>query len=704
MSGAAKPARASAATKGRPAGSTSVGSKPAGSVAVAASGRRLSLTSLPVYAAIAAVVGSLALVFTGAAAPTLLGDAGPLVRFGLPIAEFAFDTLMALTLGALLLAVFVIPRTQGRRGDVDPTWLAVMGIAQTAAALWTLTSVAVLILTYIATAGAQAYQGDLGGQLSSFVTEIDLGRIWLVLVVLIAVLSVLVFAVRSYLGVGLTTLFSMLTLVPQALMGHSAGASGHMEAVNSLGIHLVGVVAWTGGLLVLCLLAPRLAGRRDLDALIGRFSVIALIAFVLVVYSGVFNASVRVGPEDVFGTRYGLVVVAKALLSLGLGALGFAHRRYVIGRLAAGGDRVRLLFRLLLGEVVLFAGTMSLAVVLSRSQPPIPDEPPAQPTPSELLTGEPLPPRPSWGAYFTEWRLDPLWILIPTAMMVLYALAYLRLRRRGDAWPIGRLISWMLGMCMLIYVTCGGPAVYGMVLFSGHMIQHMALVMVVPLPMVFGAPITLLMRAVPARRDGSRGPREWVLGAIHSPYLRFWAHPIVAAINFSGSLVVFYHAGLMEPALSTHIGHQLMVVHFLAAGYMFAQSLIGIDPGVNRFPYPIRLVVLLVTMAFHAFFGISIMSATALIAGDWYGNMGHGWGFTALEDQVAGGEVAWGIGELPVLIIAISLAVQWTRASGREAKRRDRAEDRTGDAELNAYNEMLARLAAQDERGGPRGR
>src|SRR5690606_41555585 len=90
-------------------------------------------------------------------------------------------------------------------------------------------------------------------------------------------------------------------------------------------------------------------------------------------------------------------------------------------------------------------------------------------------------------------------------------------------------------------VTSGGPAVYGLVLFSGHMVQHMLLAMVVPIFLVLGAPVTLALRALPARTDGSHGPREWLLALVHSRWAQFWARPVVAAINFAGSMIVFYY-------------------------------------------------------------------------------------------------------------------------------------------------------------------
>lgn len=671
--------------------------------------RRLRRAAVPLFLVAGFVLGTWALFFTGAAAPTILNDSGPLGRFGLPVAEFLFDSSMAVTIGALVLACTVVPRVSRAkrvrhkdRGDTDSAadtpdvaWSTTLRVAEVASIVWTLAAIAVLVLSFVDTAGAQAFKGNFSGQLWVYVSQVASGRMWAFIIVDVAIVSMLVFAVRSYTGIGLVTLLAFVALVPQALMGHAAEASGHIQAVNSIGLHLLAVTVWLGGLIALAFLSPVLTRREDLGELVRRYSALAFFGFVLIVYSGLENASLRVGGLAGWSTPYGILILLKLGLTCVLGFIGFWHRSFVIARLGgAVGTKVKAaaeFWRLLGVETLIFGAVMGLGVVLSRSQPPIPDEPPTTPTPAEILTNEPLPPYPSWHEYFTQWNIDPLWFVVCVGLSIAYIAAFVRLRRRGDTWPVFRLVMWLIGMALLFYVTCGGPMVYGMVLFSGHMIQHMLLVMAVPLPMVFGAPITLLMRAVKPRTDGSRGFREWILLAVHSHYLRFFAHPIVAAINFAGSLVFFYYSGIMHYALEYHLGHELMTVHFLLAGYLFAQSLVGIDPGVNRYPYPIRFVVLLITMAFHAFFGISIMSSTSLIEGDWFGNMGHGW-FPAIDDQQLGGSIAWGIGEFPTLILAIGVAVQWSRSSDREAKRKDRSEARTGDAELRAYNEMLARL------------
>ncbi|NTV40203.1 MAG: cytochrome c oxidase assembly protein, partial [Demequinaceae bacterium] len=283
------------------------------------------------------------------------------------------------------------------------------------------------------------------------------------------------------------------------------------------------------------------------------------------------------------------------------------------------------------------------------------------------------------------------------ALVTVYLRWAIRLGRRGDAWPWHRTASFLVGMAGLVWITQGAPAVYGMVTFSGHMIEHMLLVMAVPLPIVWAAPVTLALRALPPRHDGTRGPREWLRTIVESRWMRFLANPVVAAVSFAGSLIVFYYSPLFEFALRNHAGHLWMIVHFTLAGYLFANALVGIDPGPKRPAYPLRVVLLFATMAFHAFFGVALTSSEVLLAPRWYGLMGRDWGADAIRDQQFGGAFAWGLGEFPVLILAIGVLVSWRKADARTAKRLDREAVRTGDADLTAYNSMLDRLSRSDD-------
>jgi putative copper resistance protein D len=252
-------------------------------------------------------------------------------------------------------------------------------------------------------------------------------------------------------------------------------------------------------------------------------------------------------------------------------------------------------------------------------------------------------------------------------------------------------------MATLVYVTNGAPNVYQDYLFSTHMVAHMILSMAIPVMLVPGAPVTLLSRAVAPRKDGSWGPREWVLWAVHTPYAAVISHPIFAGVNFALSLVLFYYTPLFRFSIEQHLGHQWMLVHFLITGYLFVQALIGVDPQPHKHSYPLKLMLLIGTMAFHAFFGLSLMSDKSLLLADWFGSMGRTWGEAPLADQAIGGAFAWGVGEIPTIIITIIVAVQWSRSDDKERRRLDRASDRSGNQDINDYNEMLKKLSQTKE-------
>jgi cytochrome c oxidase assembly factor CtaG len=81
---------------------------------------------------------------------------------------------------------------------------------------------------------------------------------------------------------------------------------------------------------------------------------------------------------------------------------------------------------------------------------------------------------------------------------------------------------------------------------------------------------------------------------------------------------------------------------------------------------------------------------------EWFGSMGREWGLPPLDDQYLGGGIAWSIGEIPTLILAITFDIQWSRSDERIQRRRDRQIERAGDVELDEYNARLADLAARD--------
>jgi putative copper resistance protein D len=359
--------------------------------------------------------------------------------------------------------------------------------------------------------------------------------------------------------------------------------------------------------------------------------------------------------------------------------------------------KISLLLKLAVFELGFMGLAFGLATALARTAPPFQPNLSTYTTPAQILTGEVLPPELTFVRYFTEFKLDLIWALVAAAGILLYWLGFARLRRRGDKWPVARAISFTAGMLLLFYITNGAFNVYEQYLFSTHMMAHMLLTMAVPLFLVPAGPVTLLMRSLEKRSDDSRNLRDWVLWAVHTKYARLISNPFLAAINFAVSLLVFYFTPLFSWATHEHIGHEWMTVHFLITGYLFIQALVGIDPGPTKMAYPIRLMLLIGTLTFHAFFGLALMTGNGLLLADWYGAMGRTWGQNPLQDQQTGGAIAWGIGELPAAVLTLIVSIQWSRSDARDSKRLDRKSDRSGNQDLQDYNDMLARLNKRGE-------
>jgi cytochrome c oxidase assembly factor CtaG/putative copper export protein len=646
-------------------------------------------------AALAALVAAALTVLVGstAAVPGLPGP-GELVTVGLPVVRAVAEVAMALAIGALLLAAFLVPPQ--RSGYLDVSGYRAVRAASAASLAWAGAAALMVPLTVADSLGRPL--GDVldAGLLVDIVPRLSTATAW-TLTMLVALLVLA--GSRTVLSWGWTTVLfgvSLLGPLPVALTGHSAVGGAHDVATNSLVLHVLAASLWVGGLVAVVALAASRGSDRAaaLAVAVPRYSRMALVCWLVLAATGVLNALVRVAPADLFTTRYGLLVVGKAAALAALGALGYLHRRHTVHR-AAGGDP-RALVRLGAVEILLMFATVGLAVALGRSAPPGSEL--APPSRTEVLIGYDLDGPPTALRLALDWRFDLIFGTAAVVLAVLYLVGVRRLRRRGDAWPVGRTIGWLCGCASLLVATSSGIGRYGPAMFSVHMAEHMILSMLVPILLVLGAPVTLALRALPpAGRTGAPGPREWLLAAVHSPPARVLTHPLVTLPLFVGSYYALYFSDLFAAALPEHPAHVFMNAHFIVTGLLFFWPLIGVDPAPRRLPPAARLGVLFASVPFHAFFGVALMSSSTVIGGAFYRALALPWVPDPLRDQQLGGGLAWASGEIPLLLVVIVLLVQWSRQDERSARRDDRRAEADGDADLAAYNAMLRRLAA----GGP---
>jgi putative copper resistance protein D len=285
------------------------------------------------------------------------------------------------------------------------------------------------------------------------------------------------------------------------------------------------------------------------------------------------------------------------------------------------------------------------------------------------------------GRLLTGWSLEPVLLAVILAVGALYLYGVHRLRRRGDSWSRWRTISFCgVGLGSAVVATQSALGAYDTVLISVHMAQHMILTMLTPLACAMGAPVTLALRTLPGR------PRKALLAALHSRLAKVLCFPLVGFTLFVLSPWALYFSGWYDATLRNDVLHDLLHLHFVLVGALFFWPLLGLDPVPGRVIYPFRLMLIFLTLPFHAFLGITIMSASSLIAEDWYTSFGRSWKPSPIDDQYLAGGLLWGAGDLVGLLFFAVLFVQWVQQSQREARREDRRLDRLEEQERRAQS------------------
>jgi putative copper resistance protein D len=269
-----------------------------------------------------------------------------------------------------------------------------------------------------------------------------------------------------------------------------------------------------------------------------------------------------------------------------------------------------------------------------------------------------------------------------------YLWGVLKLRGRGDRWPVGRTVVFLLGLAALALAMVSGIATYDATLLSIHMVQHMILSMAAPILLALGAPVTL------ALRTASPGPRRVLLTALHSSVAKFFTFPLVTFGLFVASPFVLYFSGLYRVTLEHEWFHQFVHLHFVIVGCLFFWPLIGIDPLPGRMSYPLRALLMFLSTPFHTVLGLTVMQSANLLGGDWYSSLELGWADPFADQQLAGG-ILWAGGEFVAVGMLGALVFQWMRHADREARRIDRALDRA-EAEQAALERAEAQQAALD--------
>ena len=519
----------------------------------------------------------------------------------------------------------------------------------------------------------------------SYLTQTSIGKSYLVQ--LLGVSIVLLIPLKKVLSTYISLIIALIAITAPIFQSHGTSSSHHGLAIGALVIHVIALSFWVGGLFGL----TQLSKAQKLIAL-PRFSELALWSAITVVITGAATAWTRLDSISSWQSKYGAITILKIFLALTLIGFGALHRRWIIK------SDFPSIFRLISGEIVIMFVTVFVGSWLSTVAPPTREVKSSQ---ALLITGIQMPPAPTFSNILLAYDADGLMLGLLIIAVALYIKGVVILRKRGDTWPVGRTIAFALGISMVDFATSGGLGVYSHFAFSNHMMAHMFLGMIAPIGIVLGAPITLALRTLPqARNKDERGVRGSFIALLHSKPALVMTNPVVALAIFDGSLFTLYFTPLFGNLMQGHSGHFFMSTHFLLAGILFFQTIIGVDPAPRKVPHLVKIIIIFAAMSIHAFFSIAIMSATTLIDNGYFVLLERPWATDLLADQKLGGAIGWAMGEIPILLALIATFLQWLREDKKEAGRIDRAADRaaaTGeDDDLSQYNRYLAQLNQRD--------
>jgi putative copper resistance protein D len=615
-----------------------------------------------------------------ASLPEGIPDAGQATSWLLQIATFIHVILSLRILGLLTTWAFLAPTTaktiskDGRLSVIHAAKLS---------ALWAAVSVVNASATLAVILGIPISQIFGSGVFGTYIWALPASRNYLITGLLALAISICGIFLVSLNSIALLLAFAAAGIMSPLLNSHSASLGDHSLALTSSIAHGLAMSFWLG-----CLWAVSGFVKARNLTVVSRFSKLAMVSVVALAISGVAAAYSRMDSiTDLWLSRYGQLVSIKVIIFISL--LGIAHR--IRMALAAQGSVKKFL------GAEAFLMSLAIGVGVALHSTPFSRTSVQLPSAAEEILGYAFPPAPSFSSVVLGWH--PEWFMVTGSLIAasLYTIGTIRLKQNEVKWSPLRTVSFMAGIGFVIWSTSAGISRYAAVSFQFHMVQHMMLSMIAPIFIVLSTPITLALRALPATPIlDHRNAREWVLALLHSRYSQIITQPLVVLAIFTFGLYGMYFTPLFATLMGSHVGHVFMEIHFFLSGLLFSYVIIGADPSPREVPYWSRLIIVLVGISLHTFFALAIMQSTQPIGSAWYGQVQPPWITDPLHDTYAGGGVAWALGEVPSLILMVAVGVMWARSDTKLAKRQDRAADRDGDAELNAYNEQLRAINNRD--------
>lgn len=254
------------------------------------------------------------------------------------------------------------------------------------------------------------------------------------------------------------------------------------------------------------------------------------------------------------------------------------------------------------------------------------------------------------------WHPDPVVNGGAICAFALYGWLYRRalLDQSRARWPVGRLLSFVAGVLIIVVALESPLDELADVLFFAHMLQHMLLLVVAPPLLILGLPAKAMLRALPLqfRRGVVRPAARSRVAHRLGPFL---VAPVTVFVFFNAVLGLWHIPGVFAAALTMPLLHIAEHLSFLAAGCLLWWVIVeplrvwpkDADLPKIAFVVVCHLPMLLLGQLFLAFTSVT----PYLVASDTTRLL---WGLTALADQRIGGAIMFGL-DMAVTFVTVSI-------------------------------------------------
>jgi len=326
---------------------------------------------------------------------------------------------------------------------------------------------------------------------------------------------------------------------------------------------------------------------------------------------------------------------------------------------------------------------------------------------------------PAYGSHalFGTWSAHPGWLIAGVVLLAGYGWAVRRAAVHGRGLPAWRVVSFVLGVLIMEVTIASAIDAYAMDLFWMHMVEHLVLIMVVPVFLVLGHPLTAI-------RDALTSPaRERFEAVLRSRPVGILTDPMVGLLVYTLVIITTHLTDFMDQMAMHGWVMTFEQVLYVVAGCWLMMPLLAFEPLRRNVPYLLRIAVLFLAMVPDAVVGIVLLQTDDNLF-PMMMSMHPAWAPDPVRDTNIAGALMWAAGDGLMMFIAVGVVIAMISDPDQSrqgfgtwlegARRRTMVQhvnfdhdgpagdvpevdfDPDGDEALAAYNRMLGRLGGGD--------